>query len=382
MFDESLDNIFDQIREKDRIVHHPYESFDPVLEFVRQAATDPNVLAIKQTLYRVSARSPIIASLLEAARNGKQVMVLVELKARFDEENNINWAKKLENAGCHVIYGLVGLKTHSKITLVVRREEDGIRRYLHLGTGNYNDATAKIYTDIGLFTASESFGEDASEFFNMLSGYSIPRTWRRLIPAPIKLKDYFVKKIRREADIAASGKPARIVAKINSLVDGTIIEELYKASCAGVQIDLIVRGICCLKAGLPGLSDNITVRSITGRFLEHSRIFYFYNEGHEDLFLASADWMPRNLDRRVELMFPIEDPDCRARVIEILEVELNDTIRAHYLSEDGTYHKLDLRGKTKLDSQEKLISLANEAVAERYLPNEVTAFEPATSADE
>ena len=382
MFDESLDNIFDQIREKDRIVHHPYESFDPVLEFVRQAATDPNVLAIKQTLYRVSARSPIIASLLEAARNGKQVMVLVELKARFDEENNINWAKKLENAGCHVIYGLVGLKTHSKITLVVRREEDGIRRYLHLGTGNYNDITAKIYTDIGLFTASESFGEDASEFFNMLSGYSIPSTWRRLIPAPIKLKDYFIKKIRREADIASSGKPARIVAKINSLVDGTIIEELYKASCAGVQIDLIVRGICCLKAGLPGLSDNITVRSITGRFLEHSRIFYFYNEGHEDIFLASADWMPRNLDRRVELMFPVEDPDCRARVIEILDVELNDTIRAHYLSEDGTYHKLDLRGKTKLDSQEKLIGLANEAVADRYLPNEVTAFEPATSAEE
>ncbi|MCR5529784.1 MAG: RNA degradosome polyphosphate kinase [Saccharofermentans sp.] len=382
MFDESLDNIFDQIREKDRIVHHPYESFDPVLEFVRQAATDPNVLAIKQTLYRVSARSPIIASLLEAARNGKQVMVLVELKARFDEENNINWAKKLENAGCHVIYGLVGLKTHSKITLVVRREEDGIRRYLHLGTGNYNDITAKIYTDIGLFTASESFGEDASEFFNMLSGYSIPSTWRRLIPAPIKLKDYFIKKIRREADIASSGKPARIVAKINSLVDGTIIEELYKASCAGVQIDLIVRGICCLKAGLPGLSDNITVRSITGRFLEHSRIFYFYNEGHEDIFLASADWMPRNLDRRVELMFPVEDPDCRARVIEILDVELNDTIRAHYLSEDGTYHKLDLRGKTKLDSQEKLISLASEAVADRYLPNEVTAFEPATSAEE
>lgn len=379
MFGESLDNIFDQIREKDRIVHHPYESFDPVLEFVRQAAVDPNVLAIKQTLYRVSARSPIIASLLEAAKNGKQVMVLVELKARFDEENNINWAKKLENAGCHVIYGLVGLKTHSKITLVVRREEDGIRRYLHLGTGNYNDITAKIYTDIGLFTASESFGEDASEFFNMLSGYSIPTTWRRLIPAPIKLKDYFIKRIRKEADNAASGKPGRIVAKINSLVDGTIIEELYKASQAGVQIDLIIRGICCLRAGLPGLSDNITVRSITGRFLEHSRIFYFYNEGHEDLFLASADWMPRNLDRRVELMFPIEDPDCRQRVIEVLETELNDTIRAHYLSDDGTYHKLDLRGKIKLDSQEKLISLANEAVADRYIPNDVAAFEPATS---
>ena len=382
MFGESLDNIFDQIREKDRIVHHPYESFDPVLEFVRQAAVDPHVLAIKQTLYRVSARSPIIASLLEAARNGKQVMVLVELKARFDEENNINWAKTLENAGCHVIYGLVGLKTHSKITLVVRREEDGIRRYLHLGTGNYNDITAKIYTDLGFFTASESFGEDASEFFNMLSGYSIPQTWRRLIPAPIWLKDYFVKKIRREADNAKAGKPARIVAKINSLVDGTVIEELYKASCAGVHIDLIVRGICCLRAGVPGMSENITVRSITGRFLEHSRIFYFYNEGHEDIYLASADWMPRNLDRRVELMFPIEDKDCRARVIEVLEVELNDTIRAHYLSEDGTYHKLDLRGKVKLDSQERLIELADEAVAYRYEANNVTAFEPATSADE
>ena len=372
-------DIFEQIREKDRIVHHPYETFEPVLEFVKQAARDPNVLAIKQTLYRVSDRSPIIASLLEAAQNGKQVMVLVELKARFDEENNINWAKKLENAGCHVIYGLVGLKTHSKITLVVRKEEDGIRRYLHLATGNYNDITARIYTDIGLFTASESFGEDASEFFNMLSGYSIPSTWRKLVAAPIWMKDYFVRNIRREAEYAASGKPARIVAKINSLVDGTVIDELYKASKAGVKIDLIIRGICCLKAGIPGLSENITVRSITGRFLEHSRIFMFNNGGKEDIYLASADWMPRNLDRRVELMFPIEDPDCRARIKEILEVELNDTIRANYLYPDGNYHKLDLRGKVKLDSQQELIRLADEAVAGRFVEEEKLAFEPAVA---
>lgn len=382
MFTSDLENIFDQIKEKDRIVHHPYESFDPVLEFVRQAAVDPNVLAIKQTLYRVSSRSPIIASLLEAARNGKQVMVLVELKARFDEENNINWAKMLEKAGCHVIYGLVGLKTHSKITLVVRREEDGIRRYLHLATGNYNDITAKIYTDVGLFTASESFGEDASEFFNMLSGYSIPKHWRRLIPAPIEMKDYFVKKIRREAQNAADGKPARIIAKINSLVDDVIIEELYKASNAGVNIDLIVRGICCLRPGVPGMSENITVRSITGRFLEHSRIFYFLNEGHEDLYLASADWMPRNLNRRVELMFPIEDEDCRKRVMEIVEVELADTVRAHFLSSDGTYHKLDLRGKPKHDSQEELIALADAAVADRKEEDITWAYEPATSGDQ
>ena len=372
-------DIFEQIREKDRIVHHPYETFEPVLEFVKQAARDPNVLAIKQTLYRVSDRSPIIASLLEAAQNGKQVMVLVELKARFDEENNINWAKKLENAGCHVIYGLVGLKTHSKITLVVRKEEDGIRRYLHLATGNYNDVTAKIYTDLGLFTANESFGEDASEFFNMLSGFSIPQSWRRLIPAPLWMKDYFIARIRREAENARAGKPARIIAKINSLVDETVIKALYTASNAGVKIDLIVRGICCLRAGIPGMSENITVRSITGRFLEHSRIFYFYNEGHEDIYLASADWMPRNLNRRVELLFPIEDPDCRARVKEVLDVELADTVRAHFLSPDGSYHKLDLRGKEKLDSQQKLIDLADAAVAERHKSIDKHEFIPEES---
>ncbi len=372
-------DIFEQIKQKDRIVHHPYETFEPVLEFIKQAARDPNVLAIKQTLYRVSDRSPIIASLLEAAQNGKQVMVLVELKARFDEENNINWAKKLENAGCHVIYGLVGLKTHSKITLVVRKEEDGIRRYLHLATGNYNDVTAKIYTDLGIFTAKESFGEDASEFFNMLSGYSIPQSWRRLIPAPLWMKDYFVARIRRETENAKAGKPARIIAKINSLVDETVIKALYTASNSGVKIDLIVRGICCLRAGIPGMSENITVRSITGRFLEHSRIFYFYNEGYEDIYLASADWMPRNLNRRVELLFPVEDPDCRARVLEVLEVELADTVRAHFLAADGTYNKLDLRGKEKIDSQQRLIELADAAIAERHKSIDKHEFIPEES---
>lgn len=353
MFPEGV-NIFDAIRAKDRLVHHPYESFDPVVEFVRQAAEDPNVLAIKQTLYRVSSSSPIIKSLAEAAQNGKQVMVLVELKARFDEENNINWAKMLEKAGCHVIYGLVGLKTHSKITLVVRNEEDGIRRYLHLATGNYNDITARIYTDIGLFTASETFGVDASEFFNTLSGFSEPPEWKRLIPAPTKMKNYFLEKISQEAKNARKGEKSRIIAKMNSLVDANIIDALYDASCAGVKIDLIVRGICCLRPGVPGLSENITVRSITGRFLEHSRIYYFYNEGQEDIYLSSADWMPRNLIRRVELLFPVEDPDCKARVMEVLDVELEDTVRSHFLDSDGSYHKLDLRGKKKLDSQEEL----------------------------
>ena len=353
MFPKDM-NIFDAIRQKDRLVHHPYESFDPVVEFVRQAAEDPKVLAIKQTLYRVSSSSPIIRSLAEAAQNGKQVMVLVELKARFDEENNINWAKMLEKAGCHVIYGLVGLKTHSKITLVVRDEEDGIRRYLHLATGNYNDITAKIYTDIGLFTASETFGVDASEFFNTLSGFSEPPEWRRLIPAPTRMKKYFLEKISQETKNAKKGKKSRIIAKMNSLVDASIIDALYDASNAGVKIDLIVRGICCLRPGVPGLSENITVRSITGRFLEHSRIYYFYNEGQEDIYLSSADWMPRNLIRRVELLFPVEDPDCKARVMEVLNVELEDTVRSHFLDQDGSYHKIDLRGKKKVDSQEKL----------------------------
>ena len=374
-------NIFDQIREKDRLVHHPYETFDPVIEFVREASIDPNVLAIKQTLYRVSSSSPIIRHLAEAAQNGKQVMVLVELKARFDEENNINWAKMLEKAGCHVIYGVVGLKTHSKITLVVRSDDDGIRRYLHLGTGNYNDITAGIYSDVGLFTCAEPFGVDASEFFNMLSGYTEPPEWKRLIPAPLWLRSFFEKKIRREILNAREGKKAAIVAKLNSLVDGAIIELLYEASSAGVQIDLIVRGICCLRAGVPGMSDNITVRSITGRYLEHSRIYYFYNEGYEDIYLSSADWMPRNLDRRIELLFPIEDADCRTRILEILKVDLEDTIRSHWMQSDGSYHKQDLRGKVKLDSQVELCRLAVEAAARKKEEEDMRTFIPAEPAE-
>ncbi len=377
MFDDG--NIFEQIRKKDRLVHHPYESFEPVIEFIAQAARDPNVLAIKQTLYRVSSRSPIIKYLAEAAENGKQVMVLVELKARFDEENNINWAKMLEKAGCHVIYGLVGLKTHSKITLVVRNDEDGIRRYMHLATGNYNDITANIYTDIGLFTCSEPFGVDASEFFNMLSGYAEPPEWRKLIPAPLWLRSFLEKKIHREILNAKEGKKATIIVKVNSLVDGALIELLYEASQAGVKIDLIVRGICCLRPGVEGMSENISVRSITGRYLEHSRIFYFYNEGYEDLFLSSADWMPRNLDRRIELLFPVEDLDCRARVLEILRLELEDTVRSHFLQSDGTYHKADLRGKVKLDSQIELCKVAILSASDKKLRQETRIFVPSES---
>ena len=296
---EPGEDIFEAIRVGDILLHHPYETFDPVVDFIRQAASDPDVLAIKQTLYRVSGNSPIIASLAQAAENGKQVSVLVELKARFDEENNIVWAKKLEQAGCHVIYGLVGLKTHSKIALVVRREEDGIRRYVHLGTGNYNDSTAKLYTDCGIFTCNEAIGEDATAVFNMLSGYSEPLSWNELVLAPIWLRTRFMRLIARETKHAREGKPAKIVAKMNSLCDEGIIAALYEASAAGVEIELIVRGICCLKVGIPGISENIHVRSIVGNFLEHSRIFFFLNDGEEELYMGSADWMPRIPDENV-----------------------------------------------------------------------------------
>ena len=350
MLDASRD-LFEQIREHDILLHHPYETFDPVVNFVKKAASDPNVLAIKQTLYRVSSHSPIIASLAQAAENGKQVSVLVELKARFDEENNIVWAKKLEKAGCHVIYGLVGLKTHSKITLVVRKEEDGIRRYVHLGTGNYNDSTAKLYTDMGMFTSKTRYGEDATAVFNMLSGYSEPLVWNKLSLAPLWLRGKFLSLIEREKEHAKNGRTARIIAKMNSLCDPGIIEALYDASEAGVEIDLIVRGICCLRAGIKGLSEHIRVRSIVGTFLEHSRIFYFENNGNAEYYMGSADWMPRNLDKRVEILFPIEDPILQEEIYHILHIQLSDTKKAHLLMPDGHYVKVDQRGKTPLNSQ-------------------------------
>ena len=350
MLDASRD-LFEQIREHDILLHHPYETFDPVVNFVKKAASDPNVLAIKQTLYRVSSHSPIIASLAQAAENGKQVSVLVELKARFDEENNIVWAKKLEKAGCHVIYGLVGLKTHSKITLVVRKEEDGIRRYVHLGPGNYNDSTAKLYTDMGMFTSKTRYGEDATAVFNMLSGYSEPLVWNKLSLAPLWLRSKFLSLIEREKEHAKNGRPARIIAKMNSLCDPGIIEALYDASEAGVEIDLIVRGICCLRAGIKGLSEHIRVRSIVGTFLEHSRIFYFENNGNAEYYMGSADWMPRNLDKRVEILFPVEDPILQEEIYHILHMQLSDTKKAHLLMPDGHYVKVDQRGKTPLNSQ-------------------------------
>ncbi len=345
------EDIFEAIRERDILLHHPYQTFDPVVDFVRKAAKDSQVLAIKQTLYRVSGNSPIIAALAQAAENGKQVSVLVELKARFDEEHNIVWAKMLERAGCHVIYGLVGLKTHSKITLVVRREEDGIRRYVHLGTGNYNDSTAKLYTDMGLLTCSELIGEDATAVFNMLSGYSEPASWNKLSLAPLWLRERFLSMIRRETDHARNGETAHIVAKMNSLCDPELIAALYEASAAGVKIDLIIRGICSLKVGIPGISEHISVRSIVGTFLEHSRIYYFLNGGQEEVYLASADWMPRNLDRRVEILFPIEDEHLKKEVMHVLDIQLKDTIKAQMKQPDGTYEKVDRRGKAALSSQ-------------------------------
>lgn len=354
------ENIFDQISKGDILLHHPYQTFDPVVDFVRQAATDKKVLAIKQTLYRVSGNSPIIASLAQAAENGKQVSVLVELKARFDEENNIIWAKKLEKAGCHVIYGIKGLKTHSKITMVVRSEEEGIKRYVHLGTGNYNDSTAKLYTDMGLFTCSQAIGEDATAVFNMLSGYSEPAGWNKLALAPLWLRDKFEYLIRREINFAKEGKEAFIVAKMNSLCDRETIDLLYKASEAGVKINLIVRGICCLRAGVPGLSENISVRSIVGTFLEHSRIFYFHNGDYEEVYMGSADWMPRNLDKRVEILFPVEAPELKEEVIHILNIQLADTLKAHIMKPDGNYDKVDKRGKTPLASQKYFCQEAME----------------------
>lgn len=362
-------DLFAAIRENDILLHHPYESFDPVVKLVSDAADDPQVLAIKQTLYRVSGNSPIVAALARAAENGKQVTVLVELKARFDEENNILWARRLEKAGCHVIYGLVGLKTHAKIILIVRKEDNGIRRYLHLGTGNYNDSTAKLYTDLGLMTANDEFGSDASAFFNLLSGYSEPPVWNKLVMAPLGLREKIYALIDNEIAMVRAGREGHIIAKMNSLIDQPVIQKLYEASAAGVHIDLIVRGICGLRTGIEGISDNITVRSIVGRQLEHSRIFWFANGGEEQLYLSSADWMPRNLNDRVELFFPVETEEHIRRIKALLDLYLRDNVGANMMQSNGSYRRV--RNKLEpVSAQSTLYEMAQLAVTADKLPME------------
>jgi polyphosphate kinase len=364
----TYEHLFDQIKEHDILLHHPYESFDPVVKLVQDAADDPKVLAIKQTLYRVSGNSPIVAALARAAENGKQVTALVELKARFDEENNIVWARRLERAGCHVIYGLVGLKTHSKITLVVRKEEEGIKRYVHLGTGNYNDKTAKLYTDFGLLTANDQFGQDASAFFNVLSGYSEPPVFHKLVMAPLGLRERMYALIDREIQHAREGKGGYIVAKMNSLIDQPMIQKYYEASQAGVRIDLIVRGICGLRPGIQGISENITVRSIIGRFLEHHRVYYFANAGQEELYLSSADMMHRNLSERVELMFPVERTAHIERIKEFLRLCLKDNVGAHVMLPNGTYRRAVSHGRTKISAQESMMKWAIAHAPKKKMP--------------
>lgn len=362
-------DLFAAIRANDILLHHPYESFDPVVKLVSDAADDPQVLAIKQTLYRVSGNSPIVAALARAAENGKQVTVLVELKARFDEENNILWARRLEKAGCHVIYGLVGLKTHAKIILIVRKEDNGIKRYLHLGTGNYNDSTAKLYTDLGLMTANDEFGSDASAFFNLLSGYSEPPVWNKLVMAPLGLREKIYALIDNEIAMVRAGREGHIIAKMNSLIDQPVIQKLYEASAAGVHIDLIVRGICGLRTGIEGISDNITVRSIVGRQLEHSRIFWFANGGEEQLYLSSADWMPRNLNDRVELFFPVETEEHIHRIKALLDLYLRDNVGAHMMQSNGSYRRV--RNKLEpVSAQSTLYEMAQLAVTADKLPME------------
>lgn len=349
-------NIFKSIRENDIFVHHPYESFDIVADFIKLSSKDPNVLAIKQTLYRVSGDSQIVKALAEAAERGKQVTVLVELRARFDEENNINWAKKLEQRGVHVIYGILGLKTHSKITLVVRREKNKIKRYLHLGTGNYNDQTAKVYTDMGILTCKENFGADASVFFNMISGFVTSVNTNIMSVAPFTMRQKFQDLIDREIKHAKAGHHGRILAKMNSLVDIELIDKLYEASAAGVKIDLMVRGICTLAPGIPGLSENITVSSVVGEFLEHSRIYYFENHKKPEIYLSSADWMTRNLSRRVEILFPIEDPLIAERIILTLKLYFADNQKLWHLGQDGLYQKKQ-SNKKPIHAQEILKSI-------------------------
>ncbi len=359
-------DVFDVIRSQDVLVHLPYESFGCVVDFIERAADDPQVLAIKQTLYRTSGASPIISALARAAQNGKQVTALIELKARMDEQNNITWARTLERAGVHVVYGIVGLKTHCKAALVVRREGDGIRRYVHLSTGNYNPTTARVYTDLGLFTANPDMGEDASALFNLLTGYAEGYRWRKLVVAPVGMREQIIGLIEREERNAREGRPARIIVKMNALVEPSVIDALYRASQGGVAIELVVRGICCLRPGLPGVSETIRVTSIVDKYLEHSRIFYFENGGNPEVFLASADWMPRNFWRRIETLFPIEDPALQARIVgDILQPILSDTVKVRELLSDGTYRRRTPGdGEAPLRSQIALQHLAREAARE------------------
>ena len=361
---ENGEDFFSIIRDGDLLVHHPYHSFSSTVQrFLTQAAYDPHVLAIKMTLYRTSGDSPILKALITAAENGKQVSVLVELKARFDEENNIIWARKLEKSGVHVVYGLVGLKTHTKISLVVRQEENKIRRYVHIGTGNYNPKTAKLYTDLGLLSCREDLGADLTDLFNFLTGYSRQKSYRQLLVAPVSLRDRIIGMIRREIDNCQSGGTGRIIAKMNSLVDQEVITTLYEASNAGVEIDLIVRGICCLRPGIKGVSDNIRVISIIGRFLEHSRIFYFYNNGDEELYIGSADWMKRNLSRRVEAVTPIKDSESAKDLQEILGVMLSDNRQAWELQLDGSYIQRQPKENSQVQSSHSvLMEMAMQSV--------------------
>ena len=360
--DEGKD-FFAVIREKDLLVHHPYQSFTAtVVRFITHAAYDPNVLAIKMTLYRTSGDSPIVNALIAAAENGKQVSVLVELKARFDEENNIYWAKRLERVGVHVVYGLVGLKTHSKTVMVVRREKDRIRRYVHIGTGNYNQKTARLYTDLGLFSCREELGADITDLFNFLTGYSLQKSYRELLVAPVNMRDRFLALIHREIENVKNGFSGRIVAKMNALVDPQIITTLYEASRAGVQIDLIIRGVCCLRPGLKDISENIRIISIVGRFLEHSRIFYFHNNTQEEIYIGSADWMRRNLDRRVEVITPVKDPDIAKDLQEIMGIMLADNRQAWELQADGTYiQRRPYDDSPEANSQKILMNMALRA---------------------
>ncbi len=373
-----VESIFTAIQKQDILVHHPYESFTCVADFIRQAAADPNVLAIKQTLYRAGTDSPIVAALQRAAENGKQVTALVELRARFDEQANIKWARALEKAGVHVVYGLIGLKTHCKVALVVRREGTQIRRYVHLGTGNYNPSTARLYGDVGLFTCKEPFGADATALFNLLTGYGRAPSWHRLSVAPVGLRERVIELIDRETQNAAAGRSARIIAKMNSLVDPQVIQALYRASKAGVSVDLVIRGICCLRPGVPGLSDNIRVRSIVDRFLEHSRIFYFEAGGAGEVYCSSADWMPRNFVRRVEAMFPIEDRPLRDRMVEeILKTMLGDNVKARLLQPDGSWVRVR-RGPDEPErrSQFQFMELARSATTSgKTIPFEVRPVE-------